>query len=119
MARSSAEVEFRAMNHGVCELMWLKSLLKELRFDSRDPIRLYCNSKAIINIAYNPVQHDHTKHVEVDRHFIKEKLSTGVICTPYVKNENQLVDILTKGVTSTMFNSALNKLGVCNIYAPS
>jgi hypothetical protein len=84
VARFSAEAEFRAMAHGVCEILWLKILLKELGFDSKDSLRLYCDNKAAISIAHNPIQHDQTKHVEIDRHFIKEKLREGTICTPYV-----------------------------------
>ena len=47
-------------------------------------MQLYCDNKAAINIAYNLVHHDRTKHVEVDRHFIKEKLETGVIYLVYI-----------------------------------
>lgn len=119
VARSSAEAEFRAMAHGVCELLWLKSLLKELGFDNKEPMKLYCDNKAAINIAHNPVQHDRTKHVEVDRHFIKEKLDAGVICTPFVKTGNQLADILTKGVPNGVLHSFLTKLGIRNIFAPT
>jgi hypothetical protein len=43
----------------------------------KNPIMLYCDNKVAINIANNPVQHDRTKHVEIDRHFIKEKLDSG------------------------------------------
>ncbi|GMQ11665.1 hypothetical protein CsSME_00054197 [Camellia sinensis var. sinensis] len=50
--------------------------------------------------AHNPVQHNRTKHVEIDHHFIKEKLTNGTICTPFVKSSKQLADILTKGVGS-------------------
>jgi len=82
--KSSAEAEFRAMAQGACETLWLKILLTELGFDSKDSMRLYCDNKAAISIAHNPVQHDQTKHVEIDRHFIKEKLREGIICTPYV-----------------------------------
>jgi hypothetical protein len=76
VARSRAEVKVRAMAHGVYETLWLKILLKELGFDSKDPMRLYCDNKVAISIAHNPVQYDRTKHVEIDRHFIKEKLET-------------------------------------------
>ena len=70
MARSSAEAEFRAMTQGFCELLWIKSLLKDLKVEQLDCMRLYCDNKATISIAHNPVQHDRTKHVEIDRHFI-------------------------------------------------
>jgi len=78
---SSAEAEFRTMAQGICELLWLKIILEDLRIKSDDPMRLYCDNKSAISIAHNPVQHDITKHIEVDRHFIKEKLDSGLICT--------------------------------------
>lgn len=80
-------------------------------------MRLYCDNKAAISIAHNLVQHDRTKHVEIDRHFIKEKLQEGIMCTPYVKIGEQLADILTQGVSSSVFHSALSKLGMRDIYA--
>ena len=57
-----------------------------------------CDNKAAIQISENPVQHDRTKHVEVDRHFIKEKIEAGIIELPFVSSEDQLADILTKVV---------------------
>jgi hypothetical protein len=50
-------------------------------------MNLYCDNKSAIEIAHNPVQHDRTKHVEVDRHFIKEKLEAGIIQFPFVKSK--------------------------------
>ena len=88
VARSTAEAEFRAMAYGVCELLWLKILLTELRLFKHEPLMLYCDKKAAIDIANNPVRHDRTKHVKIDRHFIKKKLDRGVICLPYVKSSN-------------------------------
>ncbi|RVW28117.1 Retrovirus-related Pol polyprotein from transposon RE1 [Vitis vinifera] len=74
VARSSAEAEFRGMALGLCEALWLRLLLQDLGYLSRQPIRLFCDNKVVCDIAHNPVQHDRTKHVEVDRFFIKEKL---------------------------------------------
>ncbi|XP_048139417.1 uncharacterized mitochondrial protein AtMg00810-like [Rhodamnia argentea] len=58
VARSSAEAEFRAMAQGVCELLWLKGLLEDLGVSAHLPMMLYCDNKAAISIAHNPVQHD-------------------------------------------------------------
>ena len=71
VSRSSAEAEYRGMAHGVCELLWIRRLLTELGFKPEKPMELHCDNKSAIDIAHNPVQHDRTKHVEVDRHFIK------------------------------------------------
>ena len=86
VARSSAEAEFRGMAQGVCELLWLWRLLKDLGVKPLKAKNLYCDNKAVIEIAHNPVQHDRTKHVEVDRHFIKEKLENGMIEFPFVNS---------------------------------
>ena len=76
------------MTHGICELLWIKIILSDLGIKWKEPMKLYYDNKSTISIAHNPVQHDRTKHVEEDRHFIKEKLENGLICIPY---------ILTKG----------------------
>ena len=49
---------------------------------------LFCDNKATIDISHNPIQHDHTKHVEVDRHFIKQNFKTKIIRFPFVKSKN-------------------------------
>lgn len=82
-------------------------------------MRLYCDNKSAINIAYNLVQHDRTKHIEVDRHVIKEKLDSGLICTPYVTSGNQLADVLTKGLSTLIFENIISKLRMENIYSPA
>ncbi|XP_058724364.1 phospholipid-transporting ATPase 2-like isoform X1 [Vicia villosa] len=114
VARSSAEAEFRAMAQGICELLWLKIILEDLKIKWEGPMKLYCDNKSAISIAHNPVQHDRTKHIEVDRHFIKEKLDSGLICTPYVSSHGQLADILTKGLSCSNFERIISKLGMEN-----
>ena len=74
VARSSVEAEFRSMTLGLCEALWLRLLLQDLGYLSRQPIQLFCDNKVACDIAQNPVQHDRTKHAEVDRFFIKMKL---------------------------------------------
>lgn len=119
VTRSTVEAEFRAMAQGVCEILWLRILLSELGLLSSSPLMLYCDNKAAINIANNPVQHDRTKHIEINRHFIKEKLGAGIICLPYVQTTNQLADILTKGLNPQSFCFIRDKMGIYDIFTPS
>jgi hypothetical protein len=78
--------------------MWLKGLLKELRLLRNETMRLHCDNIAAINIANNLVQFDRTKHVDIDRFFIKEKLDSGVLKLEHVKSHSQLAYCFTKGL---------------------
>ena len=74
VACSSTKVEFRAMTDNICEGIWLKRLLVELRIPIEKSMKMSCDNQATISIAKNPIHHDRTKHVEIDHHFIKEKI---------------------------------------------
>ena len=119
VARSSAEAEYRGMTKAICELLWIRNLMQDLHIKQVSPMKLYCDNKASCDIAHNPVQHDRTKHVEVDRHFIKEKLEEKLIEVPHVRSQDQLADVLTKAVSNQAFNDCLDKLGMSDIYAPT
>ena len=73
VARSSVEAKFRAITLGICELLLLNIILEDLKIIWKGPMKLYCDNKLTTDIAHysNSVQHDCTKHVEVDKHFIK------------------------------------------------
>jgi transposase InsO family protein len=119
VSRSSAESEFRGMANATCELLWLRKLLTELGFEPKSEMQLFCDNKASIDMAHNPVQHERTKHVEIDRHFIKEKLETKIISMPFVRSNEQLADMLTKPVVSKIFIEIVNQLGMKDIYVPT
>ncbi|CAL2225420.1 unnamed protein product [Prunus armeniaca] len=103
--------------HRVTSHLW--ELLTELGYKPTSTMNLFCDNKVAIAIAQNPVQHDRTKHVEVDRHFIKQKLEAKVFQFPFVKSEDQLADILTKAISSKAFHNSLDQLGIGDIYAPT
>ena len=107
------------MAQGVCELLWLRNLLRSLGFKQEQSMPLYCYNTAAVEIVHNPVQHDRTKHVEIDRHFIKEKLDARIISFSFVPSEEQLADVLTKAVSSKTFSDSLDKLGIQDLYAPT
>ncbi|XP_024031819.1 uncharacterized protein LOC112094619 [Morus notabilis] len=88
VTRSSAEAEYRGMALRICEAMWLKFLLQDLGYSLKQPIQLYCDNKVACDIAHYPVQHDCTKHVEVDRFFIKEKLDEKIVELPNIRSED-------------------------------
>lgn len=84
--------------------------MTKIGFPPSDACELRCDNKKAIDISENPVHHDRTKHIKVDRHFIKEKLEAGLIKLSFVCSEDQLADVLTKAVNSRLLNEALCKL---------
>ena len=80
---------------------------------------MFCDNKAAISIAKNPVHHDRTKHVEIYRHFIKEKVEEGIIKLVYMPTCLQTADILTKALSRTNFEKLRFKLGMIDIYNPA
>ena len=74
VSRSSVEAEYRAMAQGSYELLWLCSLLDELGFPVMDSSTLFCDNKSAIMLSSDLVLHKRIVHVEVDIHFIQEKV---------------------------------------------
>ena len=113
------EVEFRVAAHGICENMWIRRFLEELKMRSSSPMKLYYDNKATISIAHNPVLHDLTKHVEVDKHFIIEKIDNRVVCMTYIPTEEQVVDVFTKGLYKRQFDFLIGKPAMEDIFKPA
>ena len=102
------------------ELIWLKQLLKDMNIEFTQPMKMYCDNNSTRHIALNPVFHERTKHIEVDCHFIREKVQAKEIETPYIRSEDQLADILiTKRLDPKPFENITSKLGLFDIYKPS
>ena len=80
-------------------------------------MKAFCDTKVVI--AHNLVLHDRTKHVEVDKHFIKERLENGLIGMPYIPTIEQVVDILTKGLPKKQFDDLVSKLAMNDIFKPA
>ena len=98
MAKSSDETEYQAMALATCELIWLKQLLQELRFGNDGQMTLVCDNQAALHIVSNPVFHERTKYIEVDCHFIQEKIVSGCTTTRFVNSSGQIEDIFTKSL---------------------
>lgn len=66
-------------------------------------MKLFCDNNSTISIAHNSIQHDHTKHVKIDRHFVNELHGDDIISIPYVGLEDEISEMLTKGLPTQRF----------------
>ena len=82
-------------------------------------MKLICNNQVALHISSNLVFHEMTKHIEVDCHFIKEKIASGCMITSFVNSNNQLVDIFTKSLRGPGIKYICDKLGAFDLYAPA
>lgn len=95
-----------------CELEWLTFLLRSLHLPSPNIPVLYCDNKSAIHIASNPVFHERTKHIDIDCHIVRERVSNGVLKLLPVPSRDQLADFLTKALLPKLFQHFLSKLGL-------
>lgn len=116
-ACSSAEAEYRSMTFGFSELTWLESLFRDLGVKLLSPATLYCDSQAAIHIVENPVFHDRTKHIEVDCHFILEKVQLRKLDLRHIPAAGQVADILTMALPRPLYIRFMPKLDSYNLYA--
>jgi hypothetical protein len=96
VSRSSAKAEYRVVANGVAEATWLRQLLHELQtLPSRCTI-VYCDNISTVYLSTNPIQHQRTKHVEIDLHFARENVVIGQVRVLHVPTTSQFADIFTK-----------------------
>ncbi|KAK6122039.1 hypothetical protein DH2020_044210 [Rehmannia glutinosa] len=112
VARSSTEAEYRSMAVAITDLIWIQALFAELGISIEAPTVLWCDNSSAISLASNPVFHQRTKHIEIDIHFIRDKVQDKVVDVRYVPSEAQLADILTKPLSLSRFQMLCSKLSL-------
>lgn len=103
VSRSSAEAEYRAVANCVAESWWLRQLLQELHRPPRQATLVYCDNVSAMYLSSNPVQHQRTKHVEIDLHFVRDRVALGEAKVLHVPTSSQFADVFTKGLPSSVF----------------
>jgi hypothetical protein len=112
VSRSSTEVECQAVANGVAETSWLRQLLLELHSPLTCNTLVYCDNASVVYLASNLVQHQHMKHIEIDLHFIRDKVTIGKVYILHAPMTSQFVDIFIKGLLSPLFSDFRSSLNI-------
>ncbi|GKE16751.1 ribonuclease H-like domain-containing protein, partial [Tanacetum coccineum] len=111
LSRSSAEAEYRGVANIVAETAWICNLLRELRAPFHTTTIVYCGNVSAVYLFANLVQHQRTKHIEIDIHFVHDYVASRQVRVLHVPSRFQYADIFTKGLPSALileFHSGLN-----------
>ena len=112
VSRSSTEAEYKAIANATAEIMWIQTLLYELGIQVPKAARLWCDNIGAKYLTANPVFHARTKHVEVDYHFVRERVARKLLEIEYVSTRDQIADGFTKPLSVRQLEIFKNNLNL-------
>ncbi|GKA39256.1 ribonuclease H-like domain-containing protein [Tanacetum coccineum] len=119
LSRSSAKAEYRGVANVVAKTAWLRNLLRELHSPLSTTTLVYYDNVSAVYMSANPVQHQRTKHIEIDIHFVRDMVTAGQVRVLHVPSHFQYADIFTKGLPSALFEEFRSSLSVRPPPAPT
>ncbi|GJV69985.1 ribonuclease H-like domain-containing protein, partial [Tanacetum coccineum] len=119
ISRSSAEAEYRGVANVVPETAWICNLLRESHSPLLTTTLVYCDNVSVVYMSANPVQHQRTKHIEIDIHFVRDMVKVGHVWVLHVPSCFQYAEIFTKGLPSALFEDFCSSLSVRPPPAPT
>jgi hypothetical protein len=112
ISESSTEAEYRAIASTTKDIVWLRWLLVAMGMSFSHPTPMYCDNQSSIQIPYNSVFHERTKHIEIDCHLTRHHLKYGTIALPFVPSSLQNADFFTKAHSISRFRFLVGKLSM-------
>ncbi|CAH9106734.1 unnamed protein product [Cuscuta europaea] len=103
VSRSSTKAEYRAIAYTVQDTLHIRSILFELGFPIFRHVRLLCDNVSASYLSVNPIQHARSKHIDIDYHFVRERVGHGDLLVQYAPTKFQLADIFTKSLAPQQF----------------
>jgi hypothetical protein len=112
IALPTMEIEYMATSHYTKETIWLRQLLANVGHIQERPSSIICDNQRCIALAKNPTHHSRIKHIDVQHHFIREKLENQKICLTYYPTEDMIADMLTKPLVNDRHQTLTRAMGI-------
>ena len=101
------------MAHTIDKFYWLRIIFHDLKIMLPTTPNLWCDNIGAIVLASNPIFYARTKHIEIDYHFIREKVTNHDIQVRHISTIDQIANIFTKGHSATQFSFLRSNMSVC------
>lgn len=115
VSQSSTEAEYKALANATTEIIWVQTLLKELGVSQPKAALLWCDNIGATYLSANPVFHARTKYIEVDYHFVRERVAEKSLEIWFISSNDQLADGFTKAQSLNKLNNFRNNLNLCKL----
>jgi hypothetical protein len=112
VSRSSTEAEYKSLANATAGVMWVQTLLTELGIPHPMAARLWCDNMGATYLSANPVFHARTKHIEVDYHFVRERVARRLLDIRFIPTGDQVADGFTKPLTVRQLEAFRNNLNL-------
>nr|GEU59311.1 ribonuclease H-like domain-containing protein [Tanacetum cinerariifolium] len=119
LSHSSAEAEYYGVANTVAETSWIHNLLRELYTLLFTATLVYCDNVSAVYMSVNLVQHQRTKHIEIDIHFVHDKVAAGHVLVLPVHSRLQYADIFAKRFSYPLFADFRSSLSIRKTPAPT
>nr|GEW20239.1 ribonuclease H-like domain-containing protein [Tanacetum cinerariifolium] len=119
LSRSTAEAEYRGVVNVVAETSWIRNLLRDFHTSLFTATLVYYDNVSAVYMSANSVQHQRTKHIEIDIHFVRDKVTAGHIRVLHVPSRFQYADIFTKRLPYPLFTDFRSSLSIRKSFAPT
>jgi hypothetical protein len=100
VSRSSTEAEYKSLANATAEVMWVQTLLDELGMLQSKTAVLWCDNIGATYLSANPVFHARIKHIEVDYHFVRERVAQKLLDIRFISSGDQVADGFTKSLST-------------------
>ena len=110
VSRSTTEAKYKSLANATSELIWIPSLLIELKIKQNAPQTVWCDNLSTVGLSANPILHSKTKHMKLDLYFVQEKVLQKKLVVNHIPFIDQVADIFTKPLSSQFFERLTKKL---------
>ena len=112
VSRSSTEAEYKALANATAEIIWVQNLLTELGIRHSPAASLWCDNLGATYLSANPVFHARTKHIEIDYHFVRERVASKELQIRFIPSKDQVADGFTKALSTGLFEEFRRNLNL-------